>query len=1042
MDNELNLPPRILEKIRNGEAILFLGAGASVGATGPSGEVPPTGNDLRDLLADSFLGGKFKNRKLPRVAELAEDASSLYEVQAEVANRLKFLEPAPFHERIADFRWHAVVTTNYDDIIEKAYARNSNPQQRPERILRTGDGMSKPLRDPGTVPLLKIHGCISVISDSNLPLILSSEQLIKYSRNRESLFNHLREWGREHPIIFVGYDIDDPNIQTILFDIGDQSIHRPRYALVNKDLEPEEISYWDTRRVTAIRADFETFLSTLDQAIPTNQRALSALRSSATLSIQSWIVSGTPSNSLSTYIQQQLTHVRRDMPYHGIHPEQFYKGADNGWGAILESLDIRRRLTDDIVLDIGIDQTKTHDSRLLLVKGYAGSGKTVTLRRVAWELASDYDRLVFWLTQEGVLQFDLIAELYELTGDVPVIMIDDCVHHAPQIESVLQSARKTGVPLTLVCAARSNEWNMAADDLDAFTEKSYELSDLSVREIDSLIDQLRIHNCLGELEFRDPEDRRKAFHLSADRQLLVALHEATSGEQFERIVVSEYENIVAPDAKSLYLDVCTFHRFGVGLRAGLLARISGITMNLFERRFFRPLEHVVSTYFDVSSRDYAYRSRHRVIADMVFREVLNDAERRAAQIMRIVGSMNVEYESDAVAFEQMIRGRELADLFSDRSYADRIFDEAHKGTGNTSHIEHQRAVFELHHPGGSVDAALNAVEAALTNRNGSLGAIRHTKAMALRAKAQDARTDLQKTKLRGDAKEILQRLMRRTRTSHAFHTYGLILLDEISDKVRASTDSADVDEHVLAQDMEEFEKTLSEAMQRFPEEIRLQSLEANFGKVLGDSPRVERALERALNTNPGDPYAASRLARIRIGKGDTESPLNILAECIEHNPASKLARFRYARELIDYGERDHRELIDKHLRASFSEGDSNYYAQFWYARHQYLYGDRDTATRVFRDLTKARVPPDIRNKSMGVMVDSDDSPQVFVGRVRTVHENYCFVDIPQWNERLFIHCSEFESQEWQNVKVGSRVSVQIAFNFKGPTGVRAELTPS
>ena len=50
------LTPWLLDQIRDGSAMLFLGAGASHGARGPNGEKPLSANELRDRLSDKFLG--------------------------------------------------------------------------------------------------------------------------------------------------------------------------------------------------------------------------------------------------------------------------------------------------------------------------------------------------------------------------------------------------------------------------------------------------------------------------------------------------------------------------------------------------------------------------------------------------------------------------------------------------------------------------------------------------------------------------------------------------------------------------------------------------------------------------------------------------------------------------------------------------------------------------------------------------------------------------------------------------------------------------
>ena len=72
----------LIEKIQNGEAILFLGAGATFGATSTEGKKALSGDELRDLLSDRFLGGKKKNWPLSRVADYSKNQSTLNEVQA------------------------------------------------------------------------------------------------------------------------------------------------------------------------------------------------------------------------------------------------------------------------------------------------------------------------------------------------------------------------------------------------------------------------------------------------------------------------------------------------------------------------------------------------------------------------------------------------------------------------------------------------------------------------------------------------------------------------------------------------------------------------------------------------------------------------------------------------------------------------------------------------------------------------------------------------------------------------------------------------
>ena len=56
-----------------------------------------------------------------------------------------------------------------------------------------------------------------------------------------------------------------------------------------------------------------------------------------------------------------------------------------------------------------------------------------------------------------------------------------------------------------------------------------------------------------------PDERVKAFKKRAERQLLVALHEATLGKPFEDIVFDEFERIEPPTARNIYLNICALH---------------------------------------------------------------------------------------------------------------------------------------------------------------------------------------------------------------------------------------------------------------------------------------------------------------------------------------------------------------------------------------------------------------------------------------------------------------------------------------------------
>lgn len=1043
------LTPWLVEQVRNGNAILFLGAGAVRSAVGVKGEKAVTGPQLRDALADKFLAGRHKDKTLTRVADYAKNESSLPDVQGYIRDLFSPLQPPSHLQLIPQFRWFAIVTTNYDLLLERAYDATPDRLQNLHPIIRDGDNFSEVLRDDKALPYLKLHGCITTIADEKLPLILASEEYAKHSKNRERLFRHFADWARERPVIFAGYDISDPHILQIMFDLSDMGVNRPMYAVVDPALDEIAVRYWSARRFVPIAKKFEEFLSALDSAIDPKQRSLARLLSQEPLSFQRWISTHTtPSARLRTYLALEVSHVHPGLASTGTSPKLFYSGAPADWGAIQQGLDVKRRVAEDVILDTVLSPLEDSACRVSLVRGHAGSGVSVLLRRIAWDAATDFDALVFFLNEGGVLRSDLIGEIAELTRVPMLLVIDDALIHVKELLELIEFARSNRWQVNLVLGARTNEWNVSGGDLESYVDEEYELRDLTDAEIRALIERLERHDSLGQLAGLSDAEQVQRFREHSDRQLLVALHEATTGKPFEEIVLDEYERITPSTAKVLYLDVCTLHRLGVPVRAGLVSRVSGITFDTFRQQFFRPLEHVVFTHMDSASRDYVYRTRHPTIAEFVFGQALPDPIERAAQVTRILRHMDVDYDSDREAFGKLVRGKTLADLFADKRIVAEIFRAALESGAARAFIDHQRAVFELNHPGGDLRAALAAVRSAAASSDRSDKSIEHTEAVILRRLALESPHRLEKERYRTDALRILRKLERNARTPHAVTEHARLLLDELeealsepSSDIQGTGEASrnDLSDRALAEQIRVAEQTILVGLQQFPGDQYLLTTESRLGDLLSDYPRALESLRRAFEANPSRGFVAVRLARTLSRMGDVQSASNVLEQCVKANPSSKEAHLELAMLLKRESESLHAEKIGFHLKRSFTEGDSNFTAQFWMARHEFLFGDRQVGMDAFQRLRASRVPFSLKRGLQGFVLDSNGAPQRFTGRVRTLHPSYCFVNSLELRADIFVPARAFGSAEWVTVRTGAQISFQLGFSMRGPEGATALL---
>jgi len=1041
----LDLPQALVDAVKEERAVLFLGAGASRGALHPGGLQIPDGNGLRDYLCDRFFGGSLKTRSLPTVTDLATNERGLLDVQAAVAELLRAFDPSDFHKLIPTFRWRALVTTNVDLIVERAYSAATKVHQQPVVFLKNNQQFDLEMKKSvDGVPFLKLHGCIDHISDTEIPLVLSNEQLLQWQLHRKRLFNFFANLGYEHYLIFCGYAFTDFHIRTILFDLTDPAINRPQYALVDPSLADAELRYWNKNRVTPLKATFADFLKALDGSISAIARAIPRRLAGGTTSLSRFyrISNPTESQGLQEFLDQDVYHIRSGMPVGAQEPQAFYRGYDSGWGAINQNLDAQRNVTDSVLADAVLASEDERSSKvdLFLISGPAGNGKTICLKRCAWEAAHRYDQLVLYLREGGSLRAQALDEIYRLTDKRLFLFVDHVALIATEIEELIEQCKRGGVPLTLVVTERDNEWNTRCQALDRYVVTDFPVRYLNEAEIRRLLERLEANNSLGELRHRSLSERVEAFLNSADRQLLVALYDLTLGERFEQIVFDEYQRILPEEAKTLYLDVCTLNRLGVPVRAGLISRVSGIGFKDFRDKFFLPLDRIVHVRQDRYTGDFVYSARHPHVAEMVFSRALEDPEKRFNQLVRVISGMNISFSSDDFAFRMLTRGRNVADTFKSQELGRRLYDTAAELIGPDAHLLQQRGIFEMAHSGGSIELAERYIDRALSLRPTDRS-ILHSQAELLRRQASECTDLLERTRLRRRASEKVAPLTARFRDDpHAFHTKALLAIEGLSDLLSETVDEGaeKLKEQVLLQSAREVEQTIEEGLQLFPDNERLLSAEAQFRDLVNQSDRAERALKKAFALNPRQDWIAVRLARKLMSKGDIPGGRKILTDCLDANPGSKWAHLEIAMSYINSSDRAERSLCIEHLRRSFSEGDSNFNAQFWFARELFLAGEYPEAKKLFRRLKDTPVPPNLKRRIRGIVLDKDGRAAQFAAAVIKREDTYCLLRSPSFGEALLLHVSNF-SEDWQKLTLGTELEIAVGFTMTGAQAAEAKL---
>ena len=98
---------------------------------------------------------------------------------------------------------------------------------------------------------------------------------------------------------------------------------------------------------------------------------------------------------------------------------------------------------------------------------------------------------------------------------------------------------------------------------------------------------------------------------------------------------------------------------------------------------------------DKYTGDRYYRTRHQHIADVLFENVLVDANDRFDYYLSILQSLDIGYTSDREAFKGMTRARDLMRLFPDIETIRQLYDTAAERSPDDPKLLQQEAIFEM-----------------------------------------------------------------------------------------------------------------------------------------------------------------------------------------------------------------------------------------------------------------------------------------------------------------------------------------------------------
>lgn len=193
-----------------------------------------------------------------RLAQLYEQAFGRSELldTLELAVPEIDLELGPAFRALASIPWGAIITTNYDSLLERAF---ENTQLSLHSIVRDPD-MSRRRARADTL-LVKMHGDFR---HRDL-VVITEDDYSEYRQSRPAIATKVDQLLVEHPVLFVGFSLDDPNVARILNWVRSTvgKLQLPSVSIVHSTPSRPELELWAARGIRLAHCTRDVPLSEL-----------------------------------------------------------------------------------------------------------------------------------------------------------------------------------------------------------------------------------------------------------------------------------------------------------------------------------------------------------------------------------------------------------------------------------------------------------------------------------------------------------------------------------------------------------------------------------------------------------------------------------------------------------------------------------------------------------------------------------------------------------------------------------------------------------
>lgn len=420
-----NIARRVKDALFAQKYNLLLGSGVSLDSQDKNGRPLLGAEDLRKNLC-SLTNAK-ESSPLWRVSGLLDKSQIAKHITAEYFG----CKAGPTVKAITQFSWRTAYTLNIDDALEDAYEGCATRLQKIIPINYNKD--YETYRNPQDLPVVHLHGFSRLPDDG---YVFSINEYAGIQRGLNPWVHSLSGLIISEPFIIAGTSLFEPDLEFFL-------AHRPSNANILSrapsiliEPYPDAGTKKDCERLNLILVEstFHEFLKWMESSFGPPPTPLSLREPQH----KPRTIGGVSSHSSVAFWSdfEFIYATENNSDYGHTTPSAFMFGRAPTWEDISKGLDIPLKSQLEIIDEIRRWHSFDDENQFICLSGLAGSGKSTTIRRIAFEVSA-HGIQSFYLKSTGGFDAESAIEFLLSVADPIIVFTDSLAEHGEQLLSVV-----------------------------------------------------------------------------------------------------------------------------------------------------------------------------------------------------------------------------------------------------------------------------------------------------------------------------------------------------------------------------------------------------------------------------------------------------------------------------------------------------------------------------------------------------------------------------------------------------------------------------